>query len=91
MKLNQVCLLVEAFRSSEGSSLASEPFLDLKDFFKMLVGHARFAPMDVAASKPYSAQPPSLQLDIAARVLYPILTALKVAAFLLLIGSYESA
>ena len=88
--MTQVCSYVEAFRSSEESSLASEPFLDLKDFFKMLVGHARFAPMDgTNAPKPYRAHAPSVQLDIAVRILYPALTAIKVAAFFYLIDSYK--
>ena len=86
--MGKVCSLVEAYRSSEGSSLAADPFVDRKDFFLILQNHDKLAPVD-DGSRGFWAHPPSVQLDMVARFAYPILTALKVGLFFAIIELYE--
>lgn len=86
---NQVCALMEAFRTSQGSSLAKRPTLHFVDFFCLLVELEHHEPLPEFATSDYLAIPPSLIVDMFMRVMFPILVAAKILIFFLILKNYE--
>jgi hypothetical protein len=85
---NQVCSLVAAYRQSQGTSLGDYPNINLADFFCILVELDDHEPLEEFTSSDLSAIPPSHLVDLGARIVYPILVALKTLVFFMILNTH---
>lgn len=85
---NQMCALLESFRTSQRSSLGKRPTLHFVDFFCLLVELEDHEPLPEFETNDFLAIPPHLILDMLMRVAFPIIVGLKVLVCFMILENY---